>query len=131
MGYSTKYTGKLKFKTELSIPQLKVLESLLGKKVGDCYVDLEITKDYDGLQWDGSEKSNDMDEQINAIIKEMRKRFPEFGLIGSMKAQGEDFDDRYHIIINNTDGMAIIKNTPLTGKVVTCPHCEEKFELKD
>lgn len=140
MGYNTDFKGKLVFVNELTIPQLKKLQSILGE---DCrnhkewtvpsltYIDLQLTEDYDGIEWNGSEKTYDLALKINVVINEMRKKFPDFALHGTIKAQGEKFEDRYTIFIDrDRDGLAYVKPLVVTGVVVKCPHCDEKFELE-
>ena len=137
MGHNTNYKGILKFKNGVTGRQLAKLNKYLGEDCRDhddwdsgdlTYIDLEIAKDYVGLQYDGTEKSYDMIEKINFLIEEMQKTFPEFSLEGKFLAQGEDIDDRYEIIIE--DGIAIKKDMKPSGKKVLCPHCEEHFYIE-
>ena len=122
MGYSTKFKGVLKFTKELTIPQLTKLKSFLGEDCRDhpewhredlTYIDLKISKDYDGLEWDGSEKTYDLVEKTNLIITEMKKDYPDFGLDGSLLAQGEDNGDIWKISIVN--GVAVEKDIELNN----------------
>lgn len=138
MGYNTYFTGKLSFTKELKASELAKVKSFLGQ---DCrehpewerthlsYINLELTDDFSGLQWDGSEKTYDLTEKVNLIIREMKKDFRDFGLEGYLNAQGEDFKDRW--VLKIIDGIAKELKVELKGKVVTCPHCEEEFLLED
>jgi len=110
MGHSTEYIGKLKFKNELTIPQLKKLEGLT-----DCYseeinknINLEVTEDYNGLRWDGAEKTNDLEDVINFVIAQMELTYPLFELTGKLKCRGEEIDDIYNIVMENN--VAVVKN---------------------
>ena len=114
MGYDTQFDGILKFKNELTIPQLTKIRTFLGEdcrehpewgKTNLTYIDLELSKDYSGLEWDGSEKTYDLKDKINLIITEMKKSFPDFELEGHLLAQGDSIEDRYYISIEN--GLAI------------------------
>lgn len=114
MGYDTKFAGELKFTCGLNDEQMEHLNGILGESSFDHpewddtdvdYVELEMTDDNDGLQWNGTEKVSDMEEQINVVIREMQKKYPEFGLAGKIMAQGEDLEDRYAITI--VGGLAI------------------------
>lgn len=69
----------------------------LGGKTNLTYIDLELSKDYSGLKWDGSEKTYDLKDKINLIITEMKKSFPDFELEGHLLAQGDSIEDRYYI----------------------------------
>lgn len=138
MGYSTNFKGELKFSRELTASELAKVKSFLGEDVrehpewknnGLYYIDLELTDDFSGVKWDGSEKTYGMDEAVNLIIREMRKEVPDFGFTGTLSAQGERFDDRWQLVIN-ANGLAEKQDIVLTGKIITCPHCEEKFELE-
>lgn len=144
MGYSTKFTGILLFTNPLTIPQLKRLENILDTDLRDLdeetklrlniltdlsYVDLRIDKDYTGLEWDGAEKTYDLDEIVNVLLRYMQEIFPDFGLKGKLFAQGEDIEDRWWLNINES-GRAEKIIIEMTGKKITCPHCEEEFYLE-
>ena len=134
MGYTTQFKGELKFTTELSVKQLAKVKSFFGE---DCrehpewdgegsYIDLELNNDFTGIQWDSAtEKNSGMVSHVNIIINQMKKETPDFGLSGQMVAQGEDFDDRWMLEIEN--GRAITKKIEIKGTKVTCPRCEEDF----
>lgn len=139
MGYTTTFTGSLKFTSEPTAKQLAKLDSMLGE---DCrrhpewetarglyHVDLEITDDYMGIQWNGAEKTYDLDAIVNVILHEMRKEFPDFGLTGYLMAQGEDVDDRWQLVIE--DGIAKRVKVQIVGTKVQCPNCDHKFYLED
>lgn len=114
MGYDTNFKGELKFTNELTAKQIARLQTFLGE---DCrehpewnrnditWIDLEFTKDFSGIRWNGSEKTYDLAEKINLIINEMQKEFPDFGLKGELLAQGEDINDRYYIIMQNNKAI--------------------------
>lgn len=105
MGYSTTFIGVLSFTSPPSEDDLSYMElSILGQ---DCrehpewgvpdsltYVDLEVAYDRSGnalgLQWNGAEKTYHMDGLINVVVMLMRRRCPDFGVQGHLKAVGED-----------------------------------------
>lgn len=114
MGYSTKFKGQLSFTSGNRFDsKLVKLETILGEDVRDhpewnvpkdlwmTYIDLEITKDFTGLQWNGSEKTYGMEHAIPLIIRLMREDFPDFGLCGTLYAQGEEVGDVYTIEVYN------------------------------
>ena len=89
MGYSTDFSGQLLFTHELTVDELTEVSKFLGEDCrehpewesnGMTWIDLELTNDNKGLQWDGSEKTYDLTEKVNMIIKEMSKMYPDFGL---------------------------------------------------
>lgn len=137
MGYTTTFKGALLFDKEASASQLAKLKSFFGE---DCrehpeweadgtYIDLRLNKDFTGLEWDdATEKNNGMVDHVNLILREMKKSWPEFGLHGSLIAQGEDVEDRWSLSIE--DGIAVRQEVVITGTKVTCPHCEESFILE-
>jgi hypothetical protein len=137
MGYTTQFKGKLSFTQELSASQLAAVNEMCGE---DCrehpeweaqglyYIDLKLTDDFLGLEWDGSEKTYDMDKLVNVVITQMRKRWPDFGLTGTLSAQGEDNGDVWALVIGS-DGMATRQKLVVTGEKITCPHCEKSFVL--
>lgn len=143
MGYETKFKGVIKFTKELSASELAYLKGMFWLDDGDMkkgdyilpaelphYIQYELTEDFDGIQWDGSEKFYKAVEAMNFIILNMKAKFPDFGVTGSMTAQGEDFDDRWELVIKD-DGMAHEVKTPPAGTVITCPSCEKKFVIEE
>jgi hypothetical protein len=141
MGYNTTFQGRLEFTEELKASELALLGSMMGEDCRDhpewgkgligfddlTYIDFEICDDFAGIQWDGSEKSHHTVEIVNLITVLMRKQFPDFQLKGEMRAQGDDFDDRWELRIND-DGVAYKVKLELKGKIIECPNCGAKFE---
>lgn len=115
MGYNTDFQGALDFKTVPTLPELERLDDILGVDLrehpefqqfgsaGLTHVDLEVNEA--GIVWDGSEKTSDLTEKINVVIRYMQAEFPRFGLIGQLEAQGESQDDRWILRIG-PDGFA-------------------------
>jgi len=137
MGYTTKFEGTLTFTTEATASQLAALNAMMGEDCRDhkewnapdlTYIDLELAPDFSGLTWSGAEKTYDLEKLVNVVIRVMRERWPEFGLTGSMMAQGEDCDDRWMLVIGE-DGWATKAKIALTGTVVDCPECGHRFVL--
>ena len=138
MGYTTTFTGELKFTHEPSVKQIAKLDSMFGE---DCrehpewnardlyYIDLEHNDDYSGIRWNGAEKTYDMTDLVNVVIREMRKEFPEFGLTGTLLAQGEDAEDRWQLVIGD-DGFAKCIKVQIIGTRAQCPRCEHKFFIE-
>ena len=139
MGYNTEFQGVLYFTHPLSKEELSQIESMLGQDIRDhlewkdkkglTWINLCLTDDNSGLMWNGDEKSYDMLDKIELIIRVMRKINPKFGLYGSMLAQGEEIDDRYYIYMHkpNVPMMKMAEPTdPET--ILQCPHCGERFK---
>jgi hypothetical protein len=136
MGYTTQFKGELLFVGEVSQKELALINSFFGEDLRDhkewsaegTYIDLKFNPSMTGIQWDDeTEKNYGMVSHINLIISEVRKINPEFALSGIMSAQGEDMDDTWKIIIQ--DGIAVKKEIPADGEMVTCPHCGEEFRV--
>ncbi len=140
MGYSTEFKGELKFTKEPTASQLAKLNSMFGEDCRDhpewdeseglCYIDLELTKDFSAIKWNGAEKTYDLDKLVNVVIIEMRKEWPEFSLTGELLAQGEDIEDRWQLCFDH-DGFAHRRDVAIVGRKCRCPHCEEEFILED
>jgi hypothetical protein len=114
MGYTTEFTGELLFTTELTASQIVYLNTILGEDCRDhadwetsglYALDLELNDDFTGIRWDGSEKTYDMDQLVNVVIRLMRKKWPEFSLRGELLARGEEWSDRWKLVIGD-DGFA-------------------------
>ena len=114
MGYNTQFKGVLKFKNELTMDQLRELRKYLDEDCrahpewegceGLTYIDLKLNKSLTGLMWNGAEKTYDLPEKINFVVESVQEKFPEFGLTGTLFAQGEEAGDVYYIQM--VDGVA-------------------------
>lgn len=139
MGYNTDFKGFLKISPELKASELAYLMKYLGEDVREHpewhnnkyakdldYINLEMSEDLQGIEWDECEKTYEMVNQINFIITEMYKILPTFTLSGELLAQGEEYDDRWKLIINE-NGVAEKKDIVVVGDKIQCPHCLEYF----
>ena len=143
MGHNTSFEGVLKFESEATSSQLAHLNTFLGKdrreigfeKDADVYtsteeywygIDLKLTEEFDGIKWNGMEKTYNLDYIINFILKQMRKKWPEFNLTGDLYAKS-DYNDRF--LIKMVDGKAVREDLVLVAKELTCPHCEANIKL--
>lgn len=131
MGYSTTFKGKLTFKKELKAGQITHLNKFLHQDRRDIgfesdfdayesddehwyHIDLELLDDFSGIKWNGAEKTYDMENIVNFIIRQMKKEYPDFELEGKLNAQGEKFDDRWELVMKN--GKAIKNKLIVKGK---------------
>lgn len=133
MGYNTDYKGILKFREELKPSELAYLNQFLGEDIRDhkdwemnqwsnelyYSIDLKLTDDFSGIQYDGTEKSYKMIAQINYVISQMKNVKSDFELVGKFVCQGEDLEDRYEIVIENDE--AIKRDLVVKGAIVECP----------
>lgn len=139
MGYSTDFKGSLLFTQEATGQQLKALKAMMeedcrehpewGASKEASYIDLELNDDFSGLQWNGAEKTRAMVECVNIILNEMRKQWPDFGLTGTLVAQGESLEDRWALTIEN--GVALKKDIHIAGIRAECPNCAHKFIIEE
>jgi len=144
MGYNTNFNGELKFKNELTASEINLLKSFLGqdrrdigfeedKKVYETddeywyHIDLELNDDFTGIRWNGAEKTYDMDKIINFLTKQMKQKYPNFELIGTLSAQGEERDDRYNIVMVN--GKAEIKEFEIIEVGENEPNYEKAYNI--
>lgn len=74
-------------------------------------------------------KIYEMVNQVNLVIREMKRIWPDFGLEGELQAQGEEMSDRWVLRIGQ-DGMAYSASIPQLGEKVKCPRCEHEFRLE-
>ena len=138
MGYSTDFSGELRFVHEATVPQLALLNTILGEdcrdhpewKAGGLYrVDLELTEDFTGIRWNGAEKTYGMVDIVNLILRLMKEKWPDFGFYGHMVAQGEDIEDRWTLVIDDA-GKAGKEPVVVGGVSVACPHCKKTFRIE-
>jgi hypothetical protein len=129
----------LKFTSEATASQLAELTTILGEDCrehpewggeGLTSINLELTDDFTGIQWDGTEKTYELTECVNLILDRMWLKWPQFGLSGTLTAQGEEIEDRWRLTID-AHWRAIEERIALTGTVITCPHCGERIVLED
>ena len=137
MGYHTEFRGSLRFNTELTETQLSSIKQILREDCRDhpewgamdlTYIDLALLPDYSGIQWDGSEKTCNMPELVNVVIRQMRREFPDFGLTGVISAQGSDVGDYWELYISD-DGFAKKRKLVVTEEIIACPHCTGTINL--
>jgi hypothetical protein len=62
-----------------------------------------------------------MDQQENFVVEQMKKKYPEFELIGEMKAQGEEWDDQWTLVMK--EGKATCVPKVFKSTKITCPAC--------
>lgn len=135
MGYTTKFDGELKFIKPLTTVELAYLNQYLTSKDPDDfpdailpegelrYIQFELTKDFSGIKWDGSEKFYEAENAVNFLLLNMQKEYPDFGFTGQLYAQGEEVADRWLLVIEN--GVAVRKEVKIEGDIYECPNCGE------
>lgn len=139
MGYNTEFTGVLKFTKEPTASELAMLNTILGEDERDhphwnvvdpnfCYIDLGLTDDFSGVEWNGSESTYGMDQVVSVVIRLMREFVPDFGLTGILYAQGEDVEDRWELHVS--EDVAVVFKKPPTGTKAVCPKCSHNFFLE-
>jgi len=130
MGYSTDFTGVIRIK-DFSIEHAQKLAKFLGKDIRELnprpsvdfyHIDLKIDEHYQGLEWDGSEKTYGMMEALAFLASECGF---EYVSGDRFVCQGERIEDRYYIEIDNL-GLPQKINLEVKG-IVECPSCGEKF----
>ena len=143
MGYSTDFSGVLTFKNMLNAAQIARLNKVLGEdvrafkyevahfwdeaKFDGYHIDLEFTHDFDGIKWNGTEKTYHMVGAVNGIVKYMKHLFPDFELEGTLDAQGEDVKDKWKLKI--VHGVAAKYNEDVDfTEYVQCPDCGHEFK---
>lgn len=140
MGYSTDFTGELKFTRDLKGSELLALTKIFKENCRDhddwpkpyshlTWMDLCMTDDLDGIKWNGSEKTSPMEHLVNVLIDVMQRDVPDFALVGEMRAQGEEIDDRW--TLKMVDNVATKIMTKPLGAAIMCPHCEGKVYVDE
>lgn len=154
MSYDTKYNGILLFNKELTTKQLCFLSTFLRKNTenhpewskykgyGELMtkhggsIDLEISSDFLGLQWNGRGSNYNMVEAITFLINAMKTVVDDFTLTGQFDCRGEELDDIWTLIIENDEAkrMDVYKTISIkdvkNGKAI-CPHCKSIFKLEE
>lgn len=134
MGYSTRYEGVMKFSRDLTGPELAKLSEALGEDRREHewpdpengaywnHVDLELTADFGGLQWNDAEKTG----QLEQILRYLDRHFlpSDVSFTGQMLAQGEDITDRYRIVAE--EGLISVHGEEVG--TTECPECGHRWE---
>jgi len=144
MGYNTDFEGELKFTREITIDELRIVKEILETDEADklaavygyaakpddrySYINLELTDDFDGLKWNGGEKTYYMVTSLNVLLHAIKQRVPDLSLTGSMFAQGEDVGDVWGIEIR---GGVAVQTEVAKPPMMKCPHCREWFKTAD
>jgi len=115
MGYSTEFKGKISFDQEVSELFAEEINFFCRKrhctednhnKTSDyapsLWCDWEVAEDRKGLEWNGSEKSYDMDKWLPLLIN---KFLEPAGIIcnGFVEAQGENVGDHWAIEVTDNE----------------------------
>lgn len=109
MGYTTKFTGTLRFPENMTIDCLQQVSGLMGCEAPDDtsgwrYMQFRINKSLTGIEWDGSEKFYGAVEAVNWLTQKIREQYHDFRLAGELLAQGEYQDDIWKLAV--VDGVA-------------------------
>lgn len=142
MGYSTDFIGVLTFKKVLNAPQIARLSVVLSEDIRELsdeiaeffkeahfdnfHIDLEFTSEFNGIKWNGCEKTYGMVQAVNGIISYMKHLYPDFELEGEMVAQGERIEDRWKLKMISNDALKFPIDMD-TSKIVECPDCGFQF----
>jgi len=143
MGYNTDFSGCLTFKKMLNAAQIARLDKVLGEDVRDFdedvarfwdaadfdgyHIDLEFTSDYDGIRWNGTEKTYGMRGAVQGIINYMTHLYPDFELEGTLHAQGERAKDSWKLVMKNNEPCHVANDVDMS-EYVTCPDCGHEFK---
>jgi hypothetical protein len=138
MGYTTKFVGKLSFSDKVSVSEVREVQKWCGIDIREAeperkhtwsYLQFEVTKELDGLQWDQGEKFYGAVDALNWLVSKVREKFPKFTLNGILDAQGEEVMDRWKLVCK--DGVAVTEDCPPTGMIVRCPDCGCSFPAEE
>jgi hypothetical protein len=139
MGYTTSFQGVIKIEPELKASEIKFIQGMFGdmrewnpkmaKELDMTWFNFEFDENFTGIRWDGSEKFYDADGCMKVLIDETLKKYPHLKFNGILQAQGEEFSDRWQLIVKNN--KVTRKDVKLKGDIITCPNCDEQFTLED
>lgn len=125
MGYSTYFEDEIYISPEPTARVIAFIQNYYDE-VNDR-LDLEFTKEMMSLHHNGAEKSRLNEEMMQEFIDACVEKFPNIVFNGTLKASGEEYDDRWLLVVD--ENKARREEQILTGKKVTCPFCEEEFRL--
>lgn len=103
MGYNTDFDGQFKITPKLSDDQVKELNKYCENSGntsarGWCDWYFRQGDDCTFMEWNGSEKSYDMDKWARKLVSE--KIPSDRSLTGVVLARGEEFRDMWHMVAN-------------------------------
>jgi len=120
MSYNVKFRGCMRFANELTAQQLKALSKVCGASYvdhpeifGDEFdfknFDIKLTKDLDGIEWDGTPGTYNMCGIINAVTVFMRSKVKCKNFMFSGESEMEEDGDHGGMIIKiDNAGRAFI-----------------------
>ena len=115
MGHSTNYTGKIRI-TNLDLDKVRKLKTFLGADKRDlmrdgviteaqvdlleysCFFDMELDEDLTAIQWNGNEKTNELENWLNMVGAHLDLKYQEGD---NILCQGEEIEDRYVLIVED------------------------------
>tara|TARA_R110000744_G_scaffold380215_1_gene500200 strand:- start:2527 stop:3063 length:537 start_codon:yes stop_codon:yes gene_type:complete len=132
MGHSTNYTGTIRI-NNLNLEKVRKLKTFLGADKRDLmrdgviteaqmdlleysyFFDMELDEEMTALQWNGSEKTNGLENWLNLVGCALDLDYQEGD---SLLCQGEEIEDRYLIMIEG--GAAFMRRgaTASSGTLV-------------
>jgi len=142
MGYTTEFEGVLKFTRELTGRELASINKVLNNsnemdqdmrkfehRHMISYIDLQLTDDFQGVEWNGAEKTYCMHEMIGFVSLKLEQLSPPCSFVGELLCQGEDVEDRYILKVTG-DKVKKIK-IELSGIKCECPDCGAIFRQEN
>lgn len=116
MGYTTEFKGEFKFEGEPDLPTIKKIKALDfadGRKMDDIdapdsYCQWVLTNDFGGIEWNRSEKFYHYAEWLQFIIDSVLAPVG-VKLLGRVKFQGESWDDRGELVVDDDQEVRIEK----------------------
>lgn len=140
MGYNTEFDGVINFSRELTVSELRIIENILDDSDADkialatgyaskpddeySYLSLEVNDDYNGISWNGNEKTYYMVTSLNVVFHAIRQQIPDLSFHGFMHAEGEGSGDIWGIEVKDGIARRIEVDKP---HMTRCPKCMEWF----
>lgn len=130
MGYNTSFEGEIVLSRHFSEEEEDWIENEIYATScdGPIFDGWWALQHEDGLiQWDGSEKTYDMKDQIKQLIH-LLKTHPtayDIKLNGSFLAQGEEIGDIWRLDVKDNE----VTRTNVLTDLIECPNCSHRFKL--
>ena len=127
MGYSTDFDGGIAIEPALSEEQVAWFNKFCDERHEEAgnpgiWCDLQVNEEGDELSWNGSEKTYNLDGWVAYHIKNYFR--PKGHVLnGTLRAQGEDPDDMWRLIVRD--------NRVSSQALVPAPDGDESYDYDD
>lgn len=128
----TYVNGILYFTTPMETSKLIAINQCIDKLYeDDLPLDLKISRNFDGIVWNGAGLPSTLPHQIELLLCRMKKTYPDFGLKGVFHIIQPNHKDtskrRTWRVVIKADGELATASVNYATEALFCPYCHAEF----